>query len=65
MGYAIAAPAQAIVPIDATTDLFPVHRIYCVGRNFSGTPEGVRAVKAGDLMAGGIAGIGTMQVRVV
>ncbi len=65
MGYAIAAPAQAVVPIDATTDLFPVHRIYCVGRNFAGTPEGVEAVKAGDLMAGGIAGIGTLQVRVV
>ena len=62
MGYAIAAPAQAVVPIDATTDLFPVHRIYCVGRNFTGTPEGVGAVKP---MAGGIAGIGTLQVRVV
>ncbi len=35
MGYAIAAPAQAVVPIDATTDLFPVHRIYCVGRNYA------------------------------
>jgi fumarylpyruvate hydrolase len=35
MGYAIAAPAQAVVPIDGTTDLFPVHRIYCVGRNYA------------------------------
>jgi len=35
MGYSIAAPAQAVVPIDATTDLFPVHRIYCVGRNYA------------------------------
>jgi fumarylpyruvate hydrolase len=34
MGYVIAAPAQAVVPIDASTDLFPVHRIYCVGRNY-------------------------------
>ena len=34
MGYAIAAPAQAVVPIHGTTDLFPVHRIYCVGRNY-------------------------------
>jgi fumarylpyruvate hydrolase len=32
---------------------------------FTGTPEGVGAVKPGDLMAGGIAGIGTLQVRVV
>ncbi len=35
MGYAIAAPAQAVVPIDGTADLFPVHRIYCVGRNYA------------------------------
>jgi fumarylpyruvate hydrolase len=35
MGYAIAAPAQAVVPIDGTTDLFAVHRIYCVGRNYA------------------------------
>ena len=35
MGYAIAAPAQAIVPIDANSEVFPVHRIYCVGRNYA------------------------------
>jgi fumarylpyruvate hydrolase len=35
MGYVFAAPAQAVVPIDGTTDLFPVHRIYCVGRNYA------------------------------
>jgi fumarylpyruvate hydrolase len=35
MGYALAAPAQAVVPIDGTTDLFPVHRVYCVGRNYA------------------------------
>ena len=35
MGYAIAAPGQAVVPIDGTADLFPVHRIYCVGRNYA------------------------------
>lgn len=34
MGYVFAAPAQAVVPVDGTTDLFPVHRIYCVGRNY-------------------------------
>jgi fumarylpyruvate hydrolase len=32
---------------------------------FTGTPEGVGAVKPGDLMSGGIAGIGTLQVRVI
>jgi fumarylpyruvate hydrolase len=32
---------------------------------FTGTPEGVGAVKPGDLMSGGVAGVGTLQVRVV
>lgn len=35
MGYAIAAAGQAVVPIDGSTELFPVHRIYCVGRNYA------------------------------
>jgi fumarylpyruvate hydrolase len=35
MGYVLTAPAQAVVPVDSTTDLFPVHRIYCVGRNYA------------------------------
>jgi fumarylpyruvate hydrolase len=35
MGYVFAAPAQAVVPIDGSTDLYPVHRIYCVGRNYA------------------------------
>jgi fumarylpyruvate hydrolase len=34
MGYVFAAPAQPVVPVTGTTDLFPVHRIYCVGRNY-------------------------------
>jgi fumarylpyruvate hydrolase len=34
MGYVFAAPPQAVVPVVGTTDLFPVHRIYCVGRNY-------------------------------
>jgi fumarylpyruvate hydrolase len=34
MGYVFAAPPQAVVPVAGTTDLFPVHRIYCVGRNY-------------------------------
>jgi fumarylpyruvate hydrolase len=34
MGYVFAAPAQAVVPIVGSTDLFPIHRVYCVGRNY-------------------------------
>jgi fumarylpyruvate hydrolase len=34
MGYVFAAPAQPVVPVLGTTDLFPVHRVYCVGRNY-------------------------------
>ena len=32
---------------------------------FSGTPEGVGAVKAGDQMEGSVAGVGTLKVKVV
>jgi fumarylpyruvate hydrolase len=35
MGYVFAAPPQPVVPIDGSSDLFPVHRIYCVGRNYA------------------------------
>jgi len=35
MGYVFAAPAQAVVPVDGTSELFPIHRIYCVGRNYA------------------------------
>jgi fumarylpyruvate hydrolase len=35
MGYVFAAPPQAVVPVDGTSDLMPVHRIYCVGRNYA------------------------------
>ena len=35
MGYVFAAPPQAVVPVDGTSELFPVHRIYCVGRNYA------------------------------
>ncbi len=34
MGYVFAAPGQPVVPVIGSTDLFPVHRIYCVGRNY-------------------------------
>jgi fumarylpyruvate hydrolase len=32
---------------------------------FTGTPEGVAAVKAGDLLEGGIAGLGELRVKIV
>jgi len=35
MAYVFAAPGQAVVPVVGSTDLFPVHRIYCVGRNYA------------------------------
>lgn len=34
MGYVFAAAPQAVVPVAGSSDLFPVHRIYCVGRNY-------------------------------
>ncbi len=34
MAYVFAAPAQPVVPVQGSSDLFPVHRIYCVGRNY-------------------------------
>ncbi len=35
MNYVIAPPAVSAVPVDGTDSLFPVHRIYCVGRNYA------------------------------
>ena len=35
MGYVIDPPAQATLPVRGTSDLFPVHRVYCVGRNYA------------------------------
>jgi fumarylpyruvate hydrolase len=32
---------------------------------YTGTPEGVAAVVAGDLMVGGVAGLGELHVQVV
>jgi fumarylpyruvate hydrolase len=34
MAYVIPAPPVASVPVKGTGDRFPVHRIYCVGRNY-------------------------------
>ena len=35
MDFVIAQPAQAIVPVKGSKAAFPVHRIYCVGRNYA------------------------------
>ena len=34
MTYVIAPPTLPAVAVDGQTDAFPVHRIYCVGRNY-------------------------------
>ena len=34
MPYVIAPPAVSSVPVVGSSDFFPVHRIYCVGRNY-------------------------------
>ncbi len=34
MAYVIPAPPQVVVPVAGSTDLFPVHRVYCIGRNY-------------------------------
>jgi len=33
--YAVAAPPVVTVPVQGSTAVFPVHRIYCVGRNYA------------------------------
>jgi fumarylpyruvate hydrolase len=33
--YAFAPPAVPTLPVAAMTELFPIHRIYCVGRNYA------------------------------
>lgn len=35
MSYVIDPPAVATLPVRGSSDLFPVHRIYCVGRNYA------------------------------
>jgi len=35
MTYVIDPPAPAALPVRGSSDLFPVHRIYCVGRNYA------------------------------
>ena len=35
MSYVFAAPGQVALPVAGSADLFPVRRIYCVGRNYA------------------------------
>jgi len=35
MNYVIDPPAQPALPVRGSDALFPVHRIYCVGRNYA------------------------------
>jgi fumarylpyruvate hydrolase len=35
MEYAIKPPAQAYLPVRGSKAVFPIHRIYCVGRNYA------------------------------
>lgn len=35
MGYVIPKPAEVVLPVDGSTDVFPVRNIYCVGRNYA------------------------------
>lgn len=34
MGFVVTPPATVCVPVSGTQDRFPVHRVYCVGRNY-------------------------------
>ena len=51
--------AETIEHLSAAWELQPGDLIY------SGTPEGVAAVVAGDALEGGVAGLGTLKVKVV
>lgn len=35
MSFVFAPPQAAVIPVRGSDDLFPVHRIYCVGRNYA------------------------------
>ncbi|MDP3139054.1 MAG: fumarylacetoacetate hydrolase family protein [Burkholderiaceae bacterium] len=35
MSYVVTPPTQVSVPVVGTSGLFPVHRVYCVGRNYA------------------------------
>ena len=33
--YAITPPAQVTLPVEGTDEVFPVGRIFCIGRNYA------------------------------
>jgi fumarylpyruvate hydrolase len=35
MAYVFAATGQAVAPVAGSSDLLPIHRVYCVGRNYA------------------------------
>ena len=35
IGYVISPPSQATLSVSGTDERFPVHRVYCVGRNYA------------------------------
>lgn len=35
MSFVFAPPAQAVLPVRGTDAAFPIHRVYCVGRNYA------------------------------
>ncbi len=35
MAFIVASPVQPVVPVQGSNDVFPVHRIYCVGKNYA------------------------------
>ncbi|MGF1594428.1 MAG: fumarylacetoacetate hydrolase family protein [Kiloniellaceae bacterium] len=35
MGFVIPQPQQPFLPVEGSKDTFPIHRIYCVGRNYA------------------------------
>ncbi|MDF3064374.1 MAG: 5-carboxymethyl-2-hydroxymuconate isomerase, partial [Microvirga sp.] len=35
MAYVVTPPSTVGVPVNGTGDLFPVRRIFCVGRNYA------------------------------
>src|SRR3546814_12068960 len=38
MSFVITPPKAAVIPVRGSDGFFPVHRIYCVGRNYAAHP---------------------------
>ena len=58
------APVPSI-PVRGRAERAPVNRLFFVGRNdYTGTPEGVGPVVAGDRLEGRVAGVGSIVLNV-